>query len=504
MNYIDDFLNKITMYRLLLYVLLGIVMGAMALSAVGRLQYNPLAIAFSAGYITLICWLANKIFARVFQAPVANESVFLTALILALIITPYHTRSDLMFMTAAAGLAIASKFILAIRKKHIFNPAAVAVALTSAGAAQSASWWVGTSALLPFVIIGGLLIMRKVQRESMTLTFFAAVAASTILLNIHSGHVGTALTRTILHSSLFFLGFIMLTEPLTSPVTKNMRLWYAVLVGALFAPQIHIGHVYSTPELALLAGNVFAYIVSPKYKLLPRLQAKLRLAPDIFDFIFTPNQKLAYKPGQYMEWTLPHPGADSRGNRRYLTLASSPTEDSLRLGVKFYPKGSTYKKALLAMSSDTPIAAGQLGGDFVLPDDPATKLVFIAGGIGITPFRSMVKYLLDTNQPRDVVLMYSEKTQAEFVYTDVFNQAAQQLGLKTVYTLTNTDTIPPDWRGSTGFVSAEMIRTQVPDFSERVYYISGSHALVSAVQDYLHSLGVASSHIKTDFFPGYA
>lgn len=88
-------------------------------------------------------------------------------------------------------------------------------------------------------------------------------------------------------------------------------------------------------------------IVSPKTKLIPILKDKIMVASSTMDFVFSPGQKLVYQPGQYMEFTLPHNATDSRGSRRYLTLASSPTESDLRIGVKFYENGSSFKKALL-------------------------------------------------------------------------------------------------------------------------------------------------------------
>ena len=504
MKSIDYLLDRITMYRLLLYYLLALLAVAMGLSLLGRLQFNALAIAFSAGYITLICWLTHNVFSRVFEAPSNIESTLITALILALIVSPYHNPHDILFLTAVSGLAISSKYILAVAKKHIFNPAAVAVALTAI-AGQSASWWVGSAPLLPFVVIGGLLIVRKIHRGSMVWSFFGSVALSTIVVNLITHHnVLSSLNKTIFHSSLFFLAFVMLTEPLSSPGTKNKQSWYAILVGLLFPPQVHIASIYSTPELTLLVGNVFAYLVSPKLKLSPQLVEKQRLAPDIVDFVYKPKRAIKYRPGQYMEWTLPHKNADSRGVRRYLTLASSPTEDNIRLGVKFYPNGSSYKKALLAASSDTPIAAGQLSGDFVMPRDTSQKLVFIAGGIGVTPFRSMLKYLVDKNEKRDIVLIYSDKTEQELVYLDVFRQAEERINLKAVYTLTDMNKLSPSWAGQKGYISEALVSAQVPDLMERLFYISGSHHMVTGVKEALNTLGVPNHQIKTDFFPGYA
>src|SRR5476651_631475 len=102
MKFIDRFLDQITMYRLLLYYLIGLLGVAMLLSAFGYMSYNPLGIAAAAGYLTFICWITNKIFAYVYDAPANPESSLITALILALIITPHFGGQDIIFMTAAA------------------------------------------------------------------------------------------------------------------------------------------------------------------------------------------------------------------------------------------------------------------------------------------------------------------------------------------------------------------------------------------------------------------
>ncbi len=99
-----------------------------------------------------------------------------------------------------------------------------------------------------------------------------------------------------------------------------------MLTGALFVPQLHIGALYSTPELALAVGNVFSWLVSPKQRVTLTLKRKARVAPSVVDFYFAPSQRLAFTPGQYLECTLAHPSADARGVRRYFTIASSPTE----------------------------------------------------------------------------------------------------------------------------------------------------------------------------------
>lgn len=229
----------------------------------------------------------------------------------------------------------------------------------------------------------------------------------------------------------------------------------------------------------------------------------MQYGTDIIDYTFGLNQKIHFKPGQYMEWTLPHTHADNRGNRRYLTIASSPTEDTLRLGVKFYQNGSSFKRTLAALDTNTPLVGAQLTGDFTLPDDPNQKCVFIAGGIGITPFRSMIKYLLDTKQARPIILLYANKTPGEIIYTDVFEEAQRQLGIKTIYTLTDKASIPAGWKGKVGRIDETMIRNEVPDFMTRVFYLSGPHAMVHAYQKMLAGMRVPKKHVIVDYFPGF-
>lgn len=502
---IDKLLDRVTMYRLLVYYLIGLLLAAVGLSAFGYLHYSPAVIAGLSVYLLIVTWVINKLFAWFLNVPTNSDSAYITGLILACIISPMYNNDTVLFMTAASGLAIASKYLITYKKRHIFNPAGIAVVLTALGPQQSASWWVGNAAMMPFVLIGGILLVRRIRHGAMVISFLiAALVATALHALLTHGSIITAWHGTIFSSALLFLAFVMLTEPLTSPATKKYQIWYGILVGLLFPPQVHFGSLYSTPERALSIGNVFAFIVNPKVKLFPVLTRKIRITPDSVDFVFTPERKISYRPGQYMEFTLPHDSVDSRGQRRYFTLASSPTEDTLRVGVKFYPKGSSYKHAMLEMSSRSTIVAASLGGDFTLPEDRRRKIVLIAGGIGVTPYRSMVKYLIDKNEKRSVTLLYGARTAQDIAYKDVFEQARQQLGIRSLYVLSKAGTALPDERYRAGYVTSDLIQADIPDYQERLFYISGPQPMVAAVQDTLRSIGVSNENIKTDFFSGYA
>ena len=218
--------------------------------------------------------------------------------------------------------------------------------------------------------------------------------------------------------------------------------------------------------------------------------------------MFSTARPFYFKPGKYLEWTLGHGKTDSRGNRRYFTIASSPTEKEIRMGIKFYPNGSSFKKKLLSMNNNDIIVASGLAGNFTLPRDKNKKLVFIAGGIGITPFRSMLKYLLDTKQKRDIILLYSNRTPADMAYKSILDQAKNDLGIKTIYTITNKPFFDM-WQGKTGYIDARMIMQEVPDYSERYFYLSGTHSMVTTFNNILQQIGVKKSRIKKDFFPGF-
>src|SRR5665213_3532499 len=198
---VDNFLNKITMYRLVLYYLLVLLGAAALFGFFGLLPYNPAVLAFSTLLIVGVCWITNIAFAKAFGAATNVESVYITALILALIITPVASTdyAGIGFLIFASAWAMASKYILAIGKKHIFNPAAFGVAISAIAVNQSATWWVGGNLiLLPIVFLGGLLIVRKIHRFDLVWSF-VAVSLATIAATAGSGDYLTPITQTLLH-----------------------------------------------------------------------------------------------------------------------------------------------------------------------------------------------------------------------------------------------------------------------------------------------------------------
>ncbi len=504
-RWVDNFLNSITMYRLMLYVLSTLAVIAVLLSFFGLLSFSPLSLIISFFLLSGICYGINLLLGYFFNIPVNIESSVISGLILFFLLEPPSVLVDSYTLVLVAVLAMASKYILVIKRQHIFNPAALAAVIIGLLGSGMVTWWVGSARLVPFVIIAGFLIVRKIRRFYLLLSFLMTAVVTIVIVSInYEQPVVEMLKQLIISWPLFFFGTIMLTEPATTPSATRWQIVYGALVGILFSSQFHIGRLYNTPELALVLGNLFSYFINPKQKLQLILQSSRKLRNDIYEFIFSGSQKLSFQAGQYMEWTLPLSSPDSRGNRRYFTIASAPTEKEFHLGIRTSIEGgSAFKKQLTALKAGDTIWAGQLAGNFTLPTDKKTKLVFIAGGIGITPFRSMVKYLLDCHESRDIILLYACVGPEHFVYQDIFSAAEKAFGLQVKYIITDSKQILPQWSGLSGFITKEMIRSQVPDYSERMFYLSGPNAMVENYLTLLRSLGITRQRIKKDYFPGF-
>jgi glycine betaine catabolism B len=504
LKYIDDFLNSITMYKVVLYGLLVLAVLSIFFGVLELVPFSGTQLLASLVLLFASSYAFNYLLSVLFRAPTNSESAPITAVILFFIFPPAASLEDAGKLLVVCLIAMASKYVFAINRKHLFNPAAISAVISSLLGVAYATWWVGTLALAPATIIIGLLIVRKIRRFSMLFTFLVAASFSILVTSFIPGMSMPSLFFEMMASwPIFFFGTVMLTEPLTTPPTRRLQMMYGILVGLLFGSKFHFGPFFSTPETVLVVGNFFSYLVSPKQKLFLKLKQKIQLSSTLYEFVFSPDQKLQFRAGQYLEWTLPHEKPDMRGNRRYFTIASSPTEAEMKLGVKIETSHSSYKNKLQHMNAGEAIVAAQLAGDFTLPEDTQQKLVFMAGGIGITPFRSMLKYLTDQNEKRDVILLYSCSDPKEFVYQDIFDKAKQKIGAITHYVLTKTEAAPKNWKGILGRIDEEKVKQLIPDYKNRMFYLSGPSKMVDAYKEMLLSLNIDRTQIVTDYFPGF-
>lgn len=495
MQRLDNFLSGITMYRLMLYYLSLLFGLAIILSFLRILPYNPLDILISGFYLTSLCYISNQVFGSLFKVKPNYESQFITGLILAMIIGPAPLLSNLLFLTVTPILATASKYMVNVKKQHIFNPVAFAVVATAIFLGKGASWWIGSLVMAPFIILGGVILLRKIHRFNLVLGFLV-----TYLLFILISSQGF-LPREFLASPLLFFSFVMLTEPLTSPADKNLRTYYGIFTALIFILLQKFFSAFYTLELSLLIANILGRLVrfNAKYNLV--LKQKGEIAPTIWAFLFEPLRPFPFIAGQFLEWSLPHKDADSRGTRRFFTIASSPTEKEILLTVKIPEKPSSFKSALKDLPVGESLYATSLEGDFTEPKEKDKNYIFIAGGIGITPFRSIIKHLLDTNTQIPITLFYSAHSPEEFVFKDIFDKAEKEIGLKIVYALSQNP--PQNWQGEIGHIDEAMIKRHVSNEKQARYYISGPQPMVLVMEKILGRMGIKKSHLRKDYFPGY-
>lgn len=221
-------------------------------------------------------------------------------------------------------------------------------------------------------------------------------------------------------------------------------------------------------------------------------------ADNIRTFFFKPERPVHYTAGQYTELHIPHKNPDDRGTKRWFTLSSSPTDEFLTITTKYAgdDKSSSFKKALFKLKPGTELEAAEPMGDFVLPKLIQTPLVFVAGGIGITPFHSMLTWLAETIEERPIKLLYGVRSEDEIVFQDTFRQA----GIEPTIVVSE----PSDaWGGERGNLSAELILGLEKPTDDTLVYVSGPEPMVQALAKDLHKAGLRKDQIVSDEFPNY-
>jgi ferredoxin-NADP reductase len=221
-------------------------------------------------------------------------------------------------------------------------------------------------------------------------------------------------------------------------------------------------------------------------------------AANIRTFYFKPERPVDYTAGQYTELQVPHAHADDRGDKRWFTLSSSPEDEFLTITTKYAgdDKSSSFKKALFHLEPGTVLDAADPMGDFVLPKLIQTPLVFVAGGIGITPFHSILSWLAETGEKRPIKLLYGVRSEDEIVFQETFDRA----GVEPTIVVSN----PSDaWGGERGQITAELILGLEKPSGDTLVYVSGPEPMVQGLAHDLHKAGLDKRQIVSDEFPNY-
>lgn len=221
------------------------------------------------------------------------------------------------------------------------------------------------------------------------------------------------------------------------------------------------------------------------------------VADHITSFYFKPEREIHHTAGQFVELVIPHENPDKRGQKHWFSLSSSPTEELVAITTKFpAERMSTYKQTLMKLQPGDEVLMSDLMGDFVLPKDVEIPLVFIAGGIGVTPMRSMIKWLHDTQQHRTIHLLYGANSIEEVAFRDDY----AAYGLPVTIFLSQP---PSKWAGETGRITAQKTLELAPDVDGKLYFVSGPEAMVEALIKELAESGVDKHRLVGDYFPNY-
>ncbi len=490
------YLDRTPMYGVVVQVLLVIYAVALGASFLGYIGFKPLELIMSAVIITVTAVVVNTLCAIATRVPLQHHSSIITALILILLLLPSTTPTDLFASAVITALAIASKYVFVYKKQHLVNPVAAGLVLGALFGFGGGAWWVASPLLFIPILIGGLLVAEKVKRLDMVAVFVGITFILYMITMWQSPATMSELLTTIFVSYPFlFLGFFMLTEPFTMPSQRNMRYVYAAVVAGV-ASLPPLGSFVMSPELALVIGNLTLAPFAQRQKLILSLAGLRKVTSSIYEFSFPKPAGFQFKAGQYLEWMVPHNKIDSRGTRRYFTIASAPEETELRLAFKLPEHASSYKTAMINLKAGDVVIGSQRSGDFILPNNKDEKLGFIAGGIGVTPFVSHVTSLGHRNEQRDIVTLYCVATTADLAYSEQLAKAGE------LVPVVASGEVPAG--GESGILSTDIMTRRVPDYASRTWYISGPPKMVDASYRSLRTLGVPARRIHRDFFPGLA
>jgi ferredoxin-NADP reductase len=222
-----------------------------------------------------------------------------------------------------------------------------------------------------------------------------------------------------------------------------------------------------------------------------KLIAKKAETPGVVSFIFKPEQPLTWKAGQFLHYVLNHPATDDRGSDRWFTIASAPYERHVMVTTRFASKeGSTFKKNLKPLKRGDEIEISDLDGDFIV-SNAKKHYVFIAGGIGITPFRAILKDAAHNGTLLHVTMLYANRDKNIVYKKELEALAARNPKLKIYYLF------------SPQRINKTIIKELVPDLKQPLFYVSGPEPMVESVGKMLQEMGVPNKQIKQDWFPGY-
>jgi ferredoxin-NADP reductase len=234
-----------------------------------------------------------------------------------------------------------------------------------------------------------------------------------------------------------------------------------------------------------------------------KLLKKEEVAQGTMRFEFEKPAQFAYKAGQSADWTLPEMKlSDEKGQTRPFSLVSAPHEPYLAFATRI--RESAFKQTLKDMQPGESIRMEGPFGSFTLHENAQRPAVFLCGGIGITPFRSIIADATARSLPHKIYLFYSNRRPEDAPFLDELAQFAQQNpNVVFVPTMTDMEKSAQSWDGERGYITMDLVKTHVPEYGSAIFGLAGPSGMVLAMQKMLTESGVSGDDIRFEEFSGY-
>lgn len=234
-----------------------------------------------------------------------------------------------------------------------------------------------------------------------------------------------------------------------------------------------------------------------------RLLHREAVAEGTMAFHLEKPQDFQFKAGQSIDLSLiDPPETDAEGNTRAFSLATAPHEPELMVATRM--RDSAYKRVLRDLPIGTELGLAGPFGSFTLHNKAERPAVFLVGGIGITPFRSMLRHAAHERLPHRLYMFYSNNRPEDAAFLDEMKELEEaNPHYRLVATMTAMERSQRAWEGCTGFIDAEMLKKVLKDLYGPIYYMAGPPAMVKAMREMLNQAGVDDDDIRSEEFAGY-
>ena len=227
------------------------------------------------------------------------------------------------------------------------------------------------------------------------------------------------------------------------------------------------------------------------------IKSKKEIAKDTLQVEFKLSEPIDFTPGQFFFIDLIDPpyNDEKKGNQRHFSFVNSPDQTEITMATRIR-KESPFKQSLKELPIGTEVEIGSISGQFTLPKETNRPLVFIAGGIGITPFISMLRHIKNQELNYSITLLYANKN----IESSAFLEELQTYNNIKLVPIMSDD---QKWQGESRMIDSKLVKEYFPEPNINTYFISGAPSMVNAVSDAVREAGVNKNNIKTDSFTGY-